>query len=50
MGQRCSDTCGVSFDEVRVPKENVIGEEGAGFKIAMAAFDKTRAPVSCFPK
>uniref|UniRef100_UPI003590049F medium-chain specific acyl-CoA dehydrogenase, mitochondrial n=1 Tax=Myxine glutinosa TaxID=7769 RepID=UPI003590049F len=46
MGQRCSDTRGVTFDEVRVPKENVIGEEGAGFKIAMAAFDKTRAPVA----
>uniref|UniRef100_A0A8C4R6V5 Medium-chain specific acyl-CoA dehydrogenase, mitochondrial n=1 Tax=Eptatretus burgeri TaxID=7764 RepID=A0A8C4R6V5_EPTBU len=46
MGQRCSDTCGVRFDEVRVPKENVVGEEGAGFKIAMAAFDKTRAPVA----
>lgn len=46
MGQRASNTCGVSFEEVRVPKENVLIGEGAGFKIAMGAFDKTRPPVA----
>ena len=46
MGQRCSDTRGISFEDVRVPKENVLIGEGAGFKIAMGAFDKTRPPVS----
>nr|RLV76699.1 hypothetical protein DV515_00016711 [Chloebia gouldiae] len=46
MGQRCSDTRGIVFEEVRVPKENVLIAEGAGFKIAMGAFDKTRPPVS----
>lgn len=46
MGQRCSDTRGIVFEDVRVPKENVLTAEGAGFKIAMGAFDKTRPPVS----
>ncbi|NWV60638.1 ACADM protein, partial [Malurus elegans] len=46
MGQRCSDTRGIVFEDVRVPKENVLIAEGAGFKIAMGAFDKTRPPVS----
>ncbi|XP_034874140.1 medium-chain specific acyl-CoA dehydrogenase, mitochondrial [Mirounga angustirostris] len=46
MGQRCSDTRGIVFEDVRVPKENVLIGEGAGFKIAMGAFDKTRPPVA----
>lgn len=45
MGQRCSDTRGITFDNVIVPKENILVKEGAGFKVAMGAFDKTRAPV-----
>ncbi|XP_012692476.1 medium-chain specific acyl-CoA dehydrogenase, mitochondrial [Clupea harengus] len=46
MGQRCSDTRGLTFEDVRIPKENVLIGEGAGFKIAMGAFDKTRPPVA----
>lgn len=46
MGQRASDTRGISFEDVRVPKENVLIGEGAGFKIAMSTFDKTRPPVA----
>jgi len=46
MGQRASDTRGITFEDVRVPKENVLGSEGMGFKIAMGAFDKTRPPVA----
>ncbi|CAG4942000.1 unnamed protein product [Colias eurytheme] len=46
MGQRASDTRGITFEDVRIPKENVLIEEGAGFKIAMGAFDKTRPPVA----
>ncbi|MEE6494724.1 hypothetical protein FKM82_001855 [Ascaphus truei] len=46
MGQRCSDTRGIVFEDVRVPAENVLVTEGAGFKIAMGAFDKTRPPVA----
>mmetsp|Transcript_1784 Transcript_1784/g.2679 ORF Transcript_1784/g.2679 Transcript_1784/m.2679 type:complete len:416 (-) Transcript_1784:736-1983(-) len=46
MGQRCSDTRGITFENVEVPAENVLGSEGQGFKIAMAAFDNTRPPVA----
>ncbi|ERE89264.1 medium-chain specific acyl-CoA dehydrogenase [Cricetulus griseus] len=46
MGQRCSDTRGIAFEDVRVPKENVLIAEGAGFKIAMGAFDRTRPTVA----
>jgi hypothetical protein len=35
MGQRCSDTRGISFDEVVVPAKNIVGSEGLGFKLAM---------------
>jgi len=46
MGQRASDTRGITFEDVVVRKENVLGAEGAGFKIAMGAFDRTRPPVA----
>lgn len=46
MGQRCSDTRPVFFDNVFVPAANLLGSEGAGFKIAMGAFDNTRPPVA----
>ncbi|XP_077986459.1 medium-chain specific acyl-CoA dehydrogenase, mitochondrial-like [Glandiceps talaboti] len=46
MGQRCSDNRGIIFEDVVVPKENVLIGEGAGFKIAMLAFDKTRPPTA----
>uniref|UniRef100_A0A7S1CN11 Medium-chain specific acyl-CoA dehydrogenase, mitochondrial n=1 Tax=Bicosoecida sp. CB-2014 TaxID=1486930 RepID=A0A7S1CN11_9STRA len=46
MGQRCSDTRGVTFEDVRVPAKNVLGDEGFGFKVAMGAFDHTRPPVA----
>ena len=46
MGQRCSDTRGLTFEDVEVPDANVIGKIGDGWKLAMAAFDYTRAPVA----
>lgn len=39
MGQRCSDTRMITFEDVEVPLENVLGREGDGFKTAMGAFD-----------
>lgn len=42
MGQRCSNTTTVSFENVKVPKENLIGFLGDGFKIAMKTLDFSR--------
>jgi len=42
MGQRASNTTDVIFDEVRLPKEALLGQEGEGFKIAMKTFDRSR--------
>ena len=46
MGQRASDTRSVKFEDVEVPVENRLGDEGLGFKIAMSAFDITRPLVA----
>ncbi|KIO18688.1 hypothetical protein M407DRAFT_156240 [Tulasnella calospora MUT 4182] len=46
MGQRCSDTRMVTFENVEVPEENVLGSVGEGFKVAMKAFDITRPLVA----
>ena len=47
MGQRCSDTRGVSFNGVRVPESNLIGgEENGGWLNAMKAFDHSRPAVA----
>jgi acyl-CoA dehydrogenase len=42
MGQRSTDTSAFALQDVRVPLENRLGEEGDGFKIAMATLDGTR--------
>ncbi len=46
LGQRASDTRGLTFEEVKVPAKYLIGKEGDGFRIAMGAFDHTRPPVA----
>lgn len=46
MGQRASDTRGLTFEDMRVPAANILGKEGEGFKVAMLAFDTTRPPVA----
>ncbi|KAI9597418.1 acyl-CoA dehydrogenase/oxidase [Syncephalis fuscata] len=46
MGQRASDTRGITFENVKIPDENRLGEVGQGFKIAMGAFDITRPLVA----
>ena len=42
MGHRASNTTDVIFDEVRLPREALLGQEGEGFKIAMKTFDRSR--------
>jgi alkylation response protein AidB-like acyl-CoA dehydrogenase len=46
MGLRSSDTHSVMFTDVRVPKENILGEEGSGFKIAMKLLDGGRIGIA----
>ena len=42
MGWWCSDTATLYFDNCRVPAENLIGEEGAGFRAIMLNFNDER--------
>jgi glutaryl-CoA dehydrogenase (non-decarboxylating) len=46
LGVRAGNTGSVVFQDVRVPKENLLGEEGEGFKIAMSALDNGRYTVA----
>ncbi|MBC7397434.1 MAG: acyl-CoA dehydrogenase family protein, partial [Bdellovibrionales bacterium] len=46
LGQRASDTRGITFEEVKIPAKYRLGNEGEGFKIAMGAFDHTRPMVA----
>lgn len=46
MGIRGSSTCELVFDNVKVPKENLLGELNKGFKIAMATLDGGRIGIA----
>jgi alkylation response protein AidB-like acyl-CoA dehydrogenase len=46
MGLRASDTAAIYFNNVRVPKENLVGAEGNGFIQLMKFFDHSRAYVA----
>lgn len=46
MGIRGSQTAMLSFDDVRVPKNQLLGQEGDGFKIAMRTLDRTRPGIA----
>lgn len=46
LGIRAGNTGELFFDDVRIPKENLLGKEGDGFKIAMAALDNGRFTVA----
>ncbi len=48
MGQRASNTVSLTFEEVRVPVANRIGEEGQGFRIAMETLDNSRPLTAMF--
>lgn len=46
MGIRSSSTAELLFNDVKVPKENLLGEEGKGFKIAMSTLDGGRIGIA----
>jgi alkylation response protein AidB-like acyl-CoA dehydrogenase len=46
LGVRAGNTGGIVFQDMRVPVENRLGEEGEGFKIAMTALDSGRYTVA----
>jgi acyl-CoA dehydrogenase len=46
MGHRSSDTRGVRFNNVKVPKENMLGKPGEGWAIAMSTLDHSRPLVA----
>jgi len=46
MGIRSSDTCSLGLNSVKVPKENLLGNEGEGFKIAMDALNGGRIGIA----
>ncbi len=48
MGQRCSNTVGINFKDVRVPKTNMLAPPGKGFVLAMKTFARTRPTIGAF--
>lgn len=48
LGQRGSNTVGLHFENVRVPKENMLAGPGEGFGLAMRTFARTRPSIGAF--
>ena len=46
LGQHSSDTAQVNFDNCRIPAENLIGNEGEGYKIALSALEGGRIGIA----
>jgi alkylation response protein AidB-like acyl-CoA dehydrogenase len=46
LGIRASDTSELYFDNVRIPAENLVGDEGVGFKIALTTLDGGRIGIA----
>jgi len=46
LGQRASNTATISFNDVEIPADHLLGEENHGFKLAMQTLDRTRPGVA----
>ena len=46
VGQHSSDTAQINFDDCRIPAENLIGEEGEGYRIALSALEGGRIGIA----
>jgi len=46
LGQHSSDTAQINFDQCRIPAENLIGQEGEGYKIALSALEGGRIGIA----
>ena len=46
LGQHSSDTAQILFDNCRIPAENLIGQEGEGYKIALSALEGGRIGIA----
>lgn len=46
LGIRASSTCVLNFDDIKVPKENVLGEVGKGYKYAIEILNEGRIGIA----
>lgn len=46
MGQRASDTCQIAFEDMEIPAENLLGQEGEGYRIALANLESGRIGIA----
>jgi alkylation response protein AidB-like acyl-CoA dehydrogenase len=46
LGQRCSDTCALRFEDLRVPADMRIGAEGDGYRIALSSLETGRIGIA----
>ncbi|WP_180040149.1 acyl-CoA dehydrogenase family protein [Acinetobacter sp. YH12100] len=46
MGQHCSDTATIVLDNCRIPVENLLGQEGEGYKIALSNLESGRIGIA----
>ena len=46
LGQRASDTAQIVFENCKIPAENLLGQEGAGYRIALANLESGRINVA----
>ncbi|MDM1247391.1 acyl-CoA dehydrogenase family protein [Acinetobacter sp. R933-2] len=46
MGQHCSDTATIVFENCRIPAENLLGKEGEGYKIALSNLESGRIGIA----